>query len=120
MSLCRNRRLKLYSTKFPRCLLAKKAPLRALLDEQLKNPDVTISRMTLVKPIPVPDQGPGMRWLNEHSHEYGGQWAALDGARLIAHGAQPDEVFASADADGAYLPLVTYIPLAGAAPFVGV
>jgi Family of unknown function (DUF5678) len=64
--------------------------------------------------------GPGpqrMRWMNEHSHEYGGQWVALDGDRLIAHGKNADEVVAAADADGAYLPLVTYIPPADAPPF---
>jgi hypothetical protein len=44
----------------------------------------------------------------------------MDSDRLIAHGAAAAEVFASADADGAYLPLVTYIPLADAEPFVGV
>jgi uncharacterized protein DUF5678 len=44
------------------------------------------------------------------------QWVALDGDRLIAHGANADEVFAIADADGAYLPLGTYIPPADAPP----
>ena len=58
--------------------------------------------------------------MNEHAHEYGGQWVALDGDRLIAHGTNADEVFAAADVDGAYLPLVTYIPPTNAAPFAGV
>jgi len=100
--------------------ISEKVKLRALLDEHLKNPDVTASGVKLAKPIPTPDPAPSMRWMNEHSHEYCGQWVALDGTRLIAHGANADEVFAAADADGAYLPLVTYIPPADAPPFVGV
>ena len=100
--------------------ISEKVKLHALLDDQLQNPEVETEGVKLVKPIPVPDPQPSMRWMNEHSHEYGGQWLALDGARLIAHGANADEVFAIADADGAYLPLVTYIPPADAPPFVGV
>jgi uncharacterized protein DUF5678 len=99
---------------------SEKVKLRALLDEQLQNTDVVTNRVKLVKPIPVPDPEPSMRWMKEHSHEYGGQWVALDGDRLIAHGATADEVFAAADADGAYLPIVTYIPPADAPPFIGV
>jgi len=100
--------------------VSEKVKLRALLDDQLKNPDVAPNGVKFVKPIPAPNPEPSMRWLNEHSHEYGGQWVALDGDRLITHGANADEVFAAADADGAYLPLVTYIPPADAPPFVGV
>jgi hypothetical protein len=99
---------------------SEKLKLRALIDEHLKNPDVTTSGMRLVKPIPTPDPASSMRWMNEHSREYGGQWVALDGDRLIAHGENADEVFAAADADGAYLPFVTYIPHADTPPFVGV
>jgi hypothetical protein len=44
---------------------------------------------------------------------------ALDGDRLIAHGKDAAEVFAAADADGAYLPLVTYVIPADAPPFIG-
>jgi len=100
--------------------VSEKMKLRALLDEHLKNLDVTASGVKWVEPIPMPDPAPSMRWMNEHSHEYGGQWVALDGARLIAHGVSADEVFAAAAADGAYLPLVTYIPPADAPPFIGV
>jgi Family of unknown function (DUF5678) len=50
--------------------------------------------------------------------EYGGQWVALDGDRLIAHGPEADAVFTAARQDGAYLPLVTFIEPADALPFV--
>lgn len=62
-----------------------------------------------LKPIPVPDSKRELRWLKEHAREYAGQWVALDGNRLIAHGSDAKAVFAAADADGAYLPLVTQV-----------
>jgi len=43
---------------------------------------------------------------------------ALDGGRLIAHGPDAKEVYAAAKADGAYLPLIDYIELPDALPFV--
>lgn len=72
-----------------------------------------------LKPIPLPDPEPNYRWMEQHAHEYGGQWVALDGDRLIGHGTDAAAVFAAADADGAYLPLVTYIPPVDTPPFIG-
>ena len=60
-------------------------------------------------PRPVPDSTHEMRWLAKHQREYVGQWVALDGDRLIAASPNHEEVAAAADADGAYLPLFTYI-----------
>lgn len=61
-------------------------------------------------PIPMPNNGAeSSRWIAKHRREYAGQWVALDGARLIAHGPNHDEVWAAAEADGAYLPLVTFV-----------
>ena len=34
-----------------------------------------------------------MRWLAEHRHEYGGQWVALDGDKLLASGPNAREVY---------------------------
>ena len=100
--------------------VSEKLKLRALLDAQLKNPAGATNGVKFVKPIRMPDPEPSQRWMNEHAREYGGQWVALDGDRLIAHGENAEEVFAAADADGAYLPLVTYIQPADAPPFAGV
>jgi len=72
------------------------------------------------KPVPTPDPEPNDRWMREHRHEYAGQWVALDGDRLIAHGLDGSAVHAAARADGAYLPLITYIPPADAPPFIGI
>jgi hypothetical protein len=37
-----------------------------------------------------------LQWVREHEHEYIGQWVALDGDRLIAHGKDAEAVFAAA------------------------
>ena len=100
--------------------VGEKLKLRALLDAQLQEAAETADEVKFVKPIRLPDPQPSQQWMEEHAHEYGGQWVALDGNRLIAHGENAEEVFAAADADGAYLPLVTYIPPADAPPFAGV
>jgi uncharacterized protein DUF5678 len=65
-----------------------------------------------------PDPAPAMEWLHLHSKEYSGQWVALDGGRLIAHGPDAMEVYAAAEADGAYLPMIKYIEPADALPSV--
>lgn len=63
-----------------------------------------------LKSIPQPDPEPNFRWIREHGDEYVGQWVALDGDRLIAHGTDGIAVHAAARADGSYLPLVTFLP----------
>lgn len=63
-----------------------------------------------VPPLPMPSNGTeSLCWIAEHRREYAGQWVALDGTRLIAHGPNHDDVWAAAQADGAYLPLVTFV-----------
>jgi hypothetical protein len=37
-----------------------------------------------------------MRWVSEHRKEYVGEWIALDGDRLLAHGTDAKAVFAAA------------------------
>lgn len=92
--------------------------LRARLNARLQAKEKPKAKF--VEPIPAPDPLPSQRWLKEHAHEYAGQWVALDGERLIAHGTDAANVFALADADGAYLPLLTFIEPADAPPFAGV
>lgn len=71
------------------------------------------------EPIPEPDMRPAFAWLTEHGREYAGQWVALDGGRLIASGDDARAVYALADADGAYLPLVTLVDDPDAPPYAG-
>lgn len=46
------------------------------------------------------------KWINQHSGEYHGQWLALDGDRLLAHGPDLAEVAAAARAMGVEFPLL--------------
>ncbi|NOT60809.1 MAG: hypothetical protein HOP19_11370 [Acidobacteria bacterium] len=62
-----------------------------------------------IEPIPLPDRTREMQWLKEHARKFIGQWVALDGDRLIAHGPDAKAVYAAARADGAYLPMVDSI-----------
>jgi len=60
-------------------------------------------------PKPMPDSTRERQWLAQHRREYANQWVALDGDRLIAAGQDHDTVWAAAEADGAHLPLITFI-----------
>ncbi|HEV2666380.1 MAG TPA: DUF5678 domain-containing protein [Blastocatellia bacterium] len=54
-----------------------------------------------VSPKPMPEGAMrALHWIADHAREYKGQWVAIDGDRLIAHGANADEVFDAAEADG--------------------
>ncbi len=74
----------------------------------------------LATPIREPDLPGAMQWLADNSERYAGQWVALDGDRLIAHGANHDEVAEAAKSDGAYLPLITSVEPKAERPFVRV
>ena len=58
-------------------------------------------------------------WLAYESGPYAGQWVALDGSRLIAHGTELATVGAAACAAGVDRPLLTHLPLEGELPFGG-
>ena len=60
-----------------------------------------------------------MRWIAEHGHEYAGQWVALDGERLLSHGANAREVYEAARNSGVQLPLVVKIDPIDQLPFGG-
>ncbi len=49
-----------------------------------------------IKRVPMKDRSKEMRWLKDHRHEYRGEWVALEGDRLVAHGNDAKEVFAAA------------------------
>jgi predicted DNA-binding antitoxin AbrB/MazE fold protein len=60
-----------------------------------------------------------MEWLSKHRHEYPGQRVALDGDRLVSHGADGREVYRQARAAGVKVPFMAYIEPADALPFGG-
>jgi Family of unknown function (DUF5678) len=94
---------------------------RMLASEVIKPANGTTSGQKESKPslIPVPDPEPSRRWMAAHRAEYAGQWVALDGDRLIASGATEAEVADAAEADGASLPLIGYIPHPDELTFIG-
>ena len=65
------------------------------------------------------DASEELRWLKEHRHEYIGQWVALDGDRLVAHGTNAREVFQTAREAGVKAPFVEQILPTDELPFGG-
>ena len=53
-----------------------------------------------------PKDEAAFKWINEHSSAYPGQWLALDGDRLLAHGSELAEVASAARALGVQFPLL--------------
>ena len=51
-----------------------------------------------------------MQWIRENAARYIGEWLALDGERLISHGATLNEVDAVARARGVEEPLFYHVP----------
>lgn len=48
-------------------------------------------------------------WLEQHQHEYIGEWVVLVGDRLIGHGADPLPFVEQARAEGARSPFMKFI-----------
>lgn len=69
---------------------------------------------------PMKDRTREMKWIEEHKHEYAGQWVALDGARLIAASHIQQEVWDAVKTDGVELPLVHRIPSPDDLPYIGI
>lgn len=69
--------------------------------------------------LPLIDASKELRWLKEHRHEHIGQWVALDGNRLLAHGTNAREVFRAAREAGVKAPFVEQILPADELPFGG-
>jgi predicted DNA-binding antitoxin AbrB/MazE fold protein len=59
------------------------------------------------------------QWLAKESGPYAGQWVALEGRRLVAHGTDLATVSAAARVAGVERPLLTHLPLEGELPFGG-
>jgi predicted DNA-binding antitoxin AbrB/MazE fold protein len=79
--------------------------------------------------VTVTDESPGRRtfnnrereqqWLRTHGAGHAGDWVALDGDRLVAHGKNGREVLEQAWSDGIQEPLVIRIPDEPELPFGG-
>ncbi|MCC6589917.1 MAG: antitoxin family protein [Bryobacterales bacterium] len=68
---------------------------------------------------PVNERREELRWLATKSGAYAGEWVALDGSRLLAHGAKLADVRAAAVAAGFNDPFVARIAKDQDSPFGG-
>jgi hypothetical protein len=60
-----------------------------------------------------------MKWLSQHRREYAGQWVAIDGDRLVAHGFDADRFFAEVDQSGVTDPLFAHLESEDDRPSLG-
>jgi hypothetical protein len=91
--------------------------LKALLN---RHPSTTQAHPgSFIPPFDTQDSAPSLRWIGEHRAEFAGQYVALDGDRLIAHGTDPQEIVAAVRASGLSGLFFTLIPPADAPPFAG-
>ncbi len=95
--------------------------IRALSREGREHDGPIVGQPGRIVPPPVvsKDRSRENQWLAEHQREYIGQWVALEGDWLIAHGEDSAGVFAVADASGIERPMVIYVEDPGAPPFAG-
>jgi predicted DNA-binding antitoxin AbrB/MazE fold protein len=68
---------------------------------------------------PVNERREDMQWLAKDSGPYEGQWVALEGGRLVAHGTQLALVSEAAEAAGVEEPLFAHVPASKELPFPG-
>ena len=91
--------------------------LKALLN---RRPAVTQAHQSsFIPPFDTHDSAPSLCWIEEHRAEFAGQFVALDGDRLVAHGADSQEVIAAVRASGLNGLFFTLIPPTDAPPFAG-
>lgn len=58
-------------------------------------------------------------WLNQHRHEYPGQYLLIEGDRLVSHGTDLRQALAEARNLGAKFPLMVRVEAADELPFGG-
>ncbi len=69
---------------------------------------------------PMPDRTKEMDWVEQHKHEYPGQWVALEGDRLVAASPNRMDISAAIKPDGANLPLILRISSPDDLPYIGI
>ena len=60
-----------------------------------------------------------LKWIDENREEFDGQWVALDGDTLLAHGADGKKVHRTAQAKGVETPLMHRVSIKETQPFGG-
>ena len=75
--------------------------------------------MTWESPVPVNERREELQWLATEADPYAGEWVALDGASLVAHGEKLASVSAAARAAGVLEPFFARVPRDKDIPFGG-
>ena len=76
---------------------AEKRKLRQALDRQLE------------QSVPVQSRATESAWVDQHRDEYLGQWVAVEGDKLVAHGTNPRQVYLSAREAGISVPFIVRV-----------
>jgi predicted DNA-binding antitoxin AbrB/MazE fold protein len=83
------------------------------------NIEETPARLTWTTPGPVNERREELQWLAKQSGPYAGEWVAIEGPTLVAHGEKLATVRAAAEAAGAKDPLFASVPRDKDLPFGG-
>ncbi|MGE0882130.1 MAG: DUF5678 domain-containing protein [Blastocatellales bacterium] len=93
--------------------------LRTLLNQQPTAGQDQEQASAFIRSFDERDPALSLRWVEEHGEEFAGQYVALDGDRLVAHGTDPKEIIATVRASGLNGLFFTLVPPADAPPFAG-
>ncbi len=93
--------------------------LQTLLDRQSSAVNGQAAANDFIQPFDKTDPAPSLRWLAEHRAEFAGQYVALDGERLLAHGTEPQPVIEAVRASGLNGLFFTYLQPLDEPPFAG-
>lgn len=77
------------------------------------------ARLSWESTEPISERREELLWLAKESGPYAGEWVALDGPRLISHGAKLADVSAAATAAGIAEPFFARVPREKNVPFGG-
>jgi hypothetical protein len=77
------------------------------------------ARLSWQTPEPVNERREELRWLAKEAGHYAGEWVALDGSHLVAHGAKLADVRAAAADAGVVEPFFARVPQEKVVPFGG-
>lgn len=98
-------------------------PLQALVLSEQQHVRLTIdespARLSWEAGGPVNERREELRWLATESGPYAGEWVALHGHSLVAHGEKLANVSAAARAVGIAEPFFARVPRDGNVPFGG-
>lgn len=68
---------------------------------------------------PVNERSDELQWLSKQAGPFAGEWVALDGSRLVAHGVNLADVRAAASTAGVKEPFFARVPREMGLPFGG-